>query len=107
MGTYIKQYTIPSEQVLRRERSAWLTIAAAAISSGKAPRKAIQIADDFTECLLADFKACPLVDCPPAARPWLIDEVAPRHPKPPENEDVAAAERAHALLSVGIVEHDA
>jgi hypothetical protein len=73
----------PTPEILRRERPSWLTIAAAAIASGKSPGSAIHAADAFERQLWEEIQACPTI------------------------EGTNAAERARALLSIGIVEHDA
>ena len=52
----------PTPEIMRRERPSWLTIAAAAIASGKSPGAAIHAADAFERQLWEEIQACPTVD---------------------------------------------
>jgi len=67
MGTFVSPVRVPTTQIVRRERHSWLTIAAAAIASGKTPDAAIGVADAFEHQLWEEIQACPTIeDKPPS-----------------------------------------
>jgi hypothetical protein len=82
MGTFVSPIRIPSTQIVRRERPSWLTIAAAAISSGKTPAAAIGVADAFEQLLWEDYLACPTIEDQPPSDSLTYDY----HPNPPASE---------------------